>query len=308
MTILFSHHACAQHNPGQGHPERPERLQAVLDVLAQPEFTGLERRLSLAATAEQITRVHDAGYVLALLESVPKTGTVRVDADTVMSPASGDAALRAAGAVCCAVDAVMKGETANAFCAVRPPGHHAEPDHAMGFCLFNSIAVGAAHAEAVHGVKSIAIVDFDVHHGNGTQTMAMSRPNWLYASTHQFPYYPGTGSVTERGAHNNIVNVPLASGSGSKEFQAAFDEVILPALDRFRPELVMISAGFDAHYRDPLAAIELTEDDFAWATEALVDVARRHASGRIVSLLEGGYDLAALAFSAAAHVKVLMRA
>jgi len=308
MTILFSHPACAQHNPGAGHPERPERLQAVLDALGHPDFVGLDRRLALAATAEQITRVHDAGYVLALLENVPKSGMVRVDADTVMSPASGDAALRAAGAVVAAVDAVVKGEAANAFCAVRPPGHHAEPDRAMGFCLFNSIAVGAAHAEAVHGIERIAIVDFDVHHGNGTQTMTASRPNWLYASTHQYPYYPGTGSVLERGQYNNVVNAPLKAGDGSAEFRAAFEEVIIPALDRFRPELLMISAGFDAHYRDPLASIELTEDDFAWATEVLVGVARRHSGGRIISLLEGGYDLAALAFSTAAHVRVLMAA
>jgi acetoin utilization deacetylase AcuC-like enzyme len=308
MTILFSHPYCVQHDPGTGHPERPDRLRAVLDALGAPEFAGLERRLALGATAEQITRVHDSGHVLALLEAVPKNGMVRVDADTVMSPASGDAALRAAGAAVAAVDAVMKGETTNAFCAVRPPGHHAEPDRAMGFCLFNSVAVGAAHAEAVHGVERIAIVDFDVHHGNGTQTMTAGRPNWLYASTHQFPHYPGTGSVQERGEYNNLVNAPLKAGAGSAEFRAAFEEVIIPALDRFRPELLMISAGFDAHYRDPLAQIELTEDDFAWATEALVGVARRHAGGRIVSLLEGGYDLAALAFSAAAHVRVLMAA
>jgi acetoin utilization deacetylase AcuC-like enzyme len=191
---------------------------------------------------------------------------------------------------------------------VRPPGHHAEPDHAMGFCLFNSIAVGAAHAEAVHGVKRIAIVDFDVHHGNGTQTMTAGRPGWLYASTHQYPFYPGTGSLKERGEYGNVVNAPLKAGDGSAEFHAAFDDVIIPALDRFEPELVMISAGFDAHYRDPLAAIELTEDDFAWATEALVGVAKRHSGGRIVSLLEGGYDLIALAVSAAAHVRVLMAA
>jgi acetoin utilization deacetylase AcuC-like enzyme len=239
---------------------------------------------------------------------VPKSGFSRVDADTVISPASGDAALRAAGAAIAAVDAVMKGEAANAFCAVRPPGHHAEPDRAMGFCLFNSIAVGAAHAEAVHGIQRIAIVDFDVHHGNGTQTMTASRANWLYASTHQYPFYPGTGSVREHGPHNNIVNAPLSAGAGSAEFRAAFEEVILPALDRFRPELLMISAGFDAHRSDPLASIELDEDDFAWATEALADVARRHSGGRIVSLLEGGYDLTALAASVAAHVRVLMRA
>jgi acetoin utilization deacetylase AcuC-like enzyme len=308
MTILFSHPYCVQHDPGAGHPERPDRLKAVLDALGAPEFAGLERRLALGATAAQITRVHDAGHVLALLEAVPKSGLARVDADTVMSPASGDAALRAAGAAIAAVDAVMKGEAANAFCAVRPPGHHAEPDRAMGFCLFNSVAVGAAHAEAVYGVERIAIVDFDVHHGNGTQAMTASRPNWLYASTHQFPHYPGTGSVQERGEYNNLVNAPLKAGAGSAEFRAAFEEVIIPALDRFRPELLMISAGFDAHYRDPLAQIELTEDDFAWATEVLVGVARRHAGGRIVSLLEGGYDLSALAFSTAAHVRVLMAA
>jgi len=308
MTILFSNPDCLHHNPGPGHPERPERLQAVLAALDHPDFAALVRRLSPAATAEQITRVHDAGHVLALLENVPKSGTVRVDADTVMSPGSGDAALRAAGAAVAAVDAVMKGEAANAFCAVRPPGHHAEPDRAMGFCLFNSIAVGAAHAEAVHGVARIAIVDFDVHHGNGTQTMTAGRPNWLYASTHQYPYYPGTGSVRERGEYNNVVNAPLNAGAGRAEFRAAFEEAILPALDRFRPELLMISAGFDAHRSDPLAAIDLDEDDFAWATEALVGVAKRHSGGRIVSLLEGGYDLTALASSAAAHVRVLMAA
>jgi acetoin utilization deacetylase AcuC-like enzyme len=306
MTMMLTHDACVLHNPGAGHPERPERLKAVLAALDHPDFADLDRREAPMATAAQIARVHDAGFVRALLESVPGTGMVRLDADTVMSPDSGEAALRAAGAVCAAVDAVMSGEASNAFCAVRPPGHHAEPGHAMGFCLFNSIAVGAAYAEAVHGVGRIAIVDFDVHHGNGTQTMTAGRPNWLYASTHQYPHYPGTGSVRERGAYDNIVNVPLASGDGGAEFRAAFDQVIIPALDRFRPELLMISAGFDAHRRDPLASLDLNEDDFGWATEALAGVARRHAAGRIVSALEGGYDLTALAASAAAHVRVLM--
>jgi acetoin utilization deacetylase AcuC-like enzyme len=308
MTILLTHPDCVLHNPGPGHPERPERLKSVLAALDHPDFAGLDRREAPLATQAQIARVHGAVFVAELLEAIPKSGMARVDADTVMSPGSGNAALRAAGAAVAAVDAVLKGEAANAFCAVRPPGHHAEPDQAMGFCLFNSIAVGAAHAEAVHGVERIAIADFDVHHGNGTQTMTASRPEWLYASTHQYPFYPGTGSVRERGPYGNIVNAPLASGDGSAEFRAAFEEVILPALDRFRPELLMISAGFDAHHRDPLASLTLDEGDFAWATEALVDMARHHAGGRMVSLLEGGYDLTALAASAAAHVRVLMAA
>jgi len=306
MTILFTHPDCVLHNPGPGHPERPERLKAVLAALDHPDFAALDRREAPLATIDQIDRVHDAGFAGALLAKVPVNGMVRLDPDTAVSPRSGTAALRAAGAVVAAVDAVMTGAAANAFCAVRPPGHHAEPDRAMGFCLFNSIAVGAAHAQAVHGVERIAIVDFDVHHGNGTQAMTAGRQNWLYASTRQYPYYPGTGSVREHGPYNNIVNAPLASGAGSAEFRAAFEEAIIPALDRFRPELLMISAGFDAHRRDPLASLELDEDDFAWATEALAGVARRHCGGRIVSLLEGGYDLTALAASAAAHVRVLM--
>jgi len=308
MTILFTHPDCVLHNPGPGHPERPERLKAVLAALDHPDFAALDRREAPLATADQIDRVHDVGFADSVLAKVPASGMVRLDADTAISPQSGTAALRAAGAVVAAVDAVMTGAAPNAFCAVRPPGHHAEPDHAMGFCLFNSIAVGAAHAEAMHGIGRIAIVDFDVHHGNGTQTMTAARQNWLYASTHQYPYYPGTGSVREHGPYNNIVNAPLAAGAGSAEFRAAFDEVILPALDRFRPELLMISAGFDAHHRDPLASLELDEDDFAWATDALMGVARRHSGGRIVSLLEGGYDLTGLAASAAAHVRVLMQA
>jgi acetoin utilization deacetylase AcuC-like enzyme len=306
MTILYTHPDCVLHNPGPGHPERPERLKAVLAALDQPDFAALDRREAPIAAIDQIARVHDADYVRTLLERVPANGMLRLDPDTAISPESGNAALRAAGAALAAVDAVMQGEAVNAFCAVRPPGHHAEPDHAMGFCLFNSVAVGAAHAEAAHGIERIAVVDFDVHHGNGTQTMAARRQNWLYASSHQYPFYPGTGSIREHGPHDNIVNAPLASGAGRAEFRAVFDEVILPALDRFRPELLMISAGFDAHRRDPLASLELDEEDFAWVTEALAGVASRHSGGRIVSLLEGGYDLTALAASAAAHVRVLM--
>jgi acetoin utilization deacetylase AcuC-like enzyme len=308
MTILFTHPDCLEHNPGQGHPERPERLKAVLAALDHPDFAALDRREAPFATEAQIARVHGADYVSELLAAVPAQGQMRLDADTVMSPGSGNAALRAAGAAVAAVDAVMAGDALNAFCAVRPPGHHAEPGHAMGFCIFNSVAVGAAHAQAVHGLERIAIVDFDVHHGNGTQTMTASRPAWFYGSSHQYPFYPGTGTGREHWPHANIVNTPLSTGDGSAEFRDAFDRVILPALDTFRPELLMISAGFDAHRRDPLAAIELEDEDFAWVTEALAAVARKHTGGRVISLLEGGYDLTALASSAAAHVRVLMQA
>jgi acetoin utilization deacetylase AcuC-like enzyme len=308
MTILYTHPDCLRHETGPGHPERPERLTAVLTALSDPEFAGLDRREAPLGDTGDIARVHPAGFVSAMLAAVPKSGRVRVDADTTMSPGSGDAALRAVGAIVSAVDAVMSGESATAFCAVRPPGHHAEPEQAMGFCLFNSVAIGAARAEAVHGVKRLAIVDFDVHHGNGTQAMTATRPGWLYASTHQYPFYPGTGAAQDHGRYGNIVNAPLDSGDGSAEFRFAFEERIVPALEAFKPELLMISAGFDAHRRDPLASINLHESDFAWATEQLAGVARRHAQGRIVSILEGGYDLTALATSAAAHVRALMAA
>jgi acetoin utilization deacetylase AcuC-like enzyme len=308
VTILYTHPDCFGHDPGQGHPERPERLRAVLAALDHPDFAALDRREAPLGKLEDIARVHPAEFVSELLAAVPQNGRVRVDADTVMSPGSGDAALRAIGAVVSAVDAVLGGEAKTAFCAVRPPGHHAEPAQAMGFCLFNSVAAGAARAEAVHGLERIAIVDFDVHHGNGTEAMTVTRPGWLYASTHQYRFYPGTGSARDNGPYRNIVNAPLYAGDGSVEFRFAFDERIIPALDAFKPELVMISAGFDAHRRDPLASIKLDDEDFAWATEALAGVARRHAQGRIVSILEGGYDLTALASSAAAHVRALMAA
>jgi acetoin utilization deacetylase AcuC-like enzyme len=223
-----------------------------------------------------------------------------------MSPLSGEAALRAAGAVTAAIGAIMNGEAQTAFCAVRPPGHHAEPDRAMGFCLFNSIAVGAAEAQAVHGIDQIAIVDFDVHHGNGTEAMTAAQQNWLYASTHQWPLYPGTGAERDHGPYGNIVNATLAPGAGGEEFRAAFTERVLPAIELFSPSLILISAGFDAHWRDPLANLRLETDDFAWATERLCALARSHCGGRVVSTLEGGYDLDALAESAAVHVRALM--
>jgi len=223
-----------------------------------------------------------------------------------LSPGSGEAALRASGALVDAVDAVVGGEVDNAFCAVRPPGHHAEPARPMGFCLFNSVAVGAEHARNAFGLARAAVVDFDVHHGNGTQAMFWDDEGLFYASTHQFPHYPGTGAVDETGAHGNIANAPLAPGSGSDAFRKAFERIVIPALDGFRPEIVFISAGFDAHERDPLAQINLVEEDYAWATDQLVAVADTHAEGRVVSVLEGGYDLSALASSAAAHVARLM--
>ncbi len=306
MTLLFTHEDCLKHNPGQGHPERPERLAAVLSALRHEDFAALVWREAPLATKEQVARVHEPSFVDRLLAKAPSSGLLRLDADTAMSPGSAEAALRAAGALVAAVDAVMSGEAQTAFCAVRPPGHHAEPGHAMGFCLFNSAAVGAAHAQAQWGAERIAIVDFDVHHGNGTQTMTATRPGWLYASTHQYPFYPGTGAAREQGPYGNIVNAQLEGGDGSAEFRAAFEQRILPALENFAPDLVIVSAGFDAHHRDPLAAIALDSEDFFWATEVLAGVAYRTAAGRIVATLEGGYDLAALAESSAAHVRALM--
>jgi acetoin utilization deacetylase AcuC-like enzyme len=304
-TLLYTHQACLDHDPGSYHPESPARLRAVLEALAAPEFARLERREAPEAAIEDLARVHPRPFVERLLAAVPQTGHVAIDADTVMSPASGRAALRAAGAVTAAVDAVIAGEADNAFCAVRPPGHHAEPRRAMGFCLFNNIAVGALRAREVHGLTRVAAIDFDVHHGNGTQARFADDPTLFYASTHQSPLYPGTGAASETGV-GNIVNVPLPPLAGSRQFRMAMSQKILPALDAFRPEMVLISAGFDAHRHDPLAQLLLEEADYVWATEQLVDIARRHAGGRVVATLEGGYDLPALAASAAAHVRALM--
>jgi acetoin utilization deacetylase AcuC-like enzyme len=304
-TLLLTHPACLGHDMGPHHPERPARLTAILDALGAPDFAALERVQAPLAQREMLVRVHEAGYVDGLLAAVPKRGLVQLDPDTVLCPGSGEAALRAAGAMAAAVDAVVKGGAANAFCAVRPPGHHAESGAAMGFCLFNNVAVGALHARETHGIGRIAVIDFDVHHGNGTQHMFEADGGLFYASTHQWPLYPGTGARSERGV-GNICNAPLPPGSGSGAFRTAMTDTVLPALDRFAPELVMISAGFDAHRADPLANLELEEADFAWATDRLLEVAHRHAGGRLVSTLEGGYDLEALAASAAVHVQRLM--
>jgi len=302
--LLLTHPACLAHSAGPGHPESPSRLQAVLEALEGENFAGLSRIEAPRATREQLLRTHDAELIDLVFDNAPRQGYVRLDADTAMSPDSLEAALRAAGAVCTAVDAAIDGIAARAFCAVRPPGHHATRDTAMGFCLFNSVAIGAAHALA-RGLERVAIVDFDVHHGNGSQDIFWNQPNVLYVSTHQAPLYPGTGARSETGA-GNIINAPLPAGSGSREFRAAFEQVALPALREFRPQLLLISAGFDAHRLDPLADINLDADDYGWATRQLVAVAQAFAEGRIVSSLEGGYSLTALRESAAAHVAALL--
>jgi acetoin utilization deacetylase AcuC-like enzyme len=305
-TVLFTHPACLEHDTGPGHPECSDRLRAILAALEAEQFHFLDRRDAPRAAIEQIARVHKRAYIDEVLATVPSQGYAGLDPDTVVSPGSGEAALRAAGAVCAAVDAVARGEARNAFCAVRPPGHHAESGLAMGFCLFNNVAIGAAHARAFHGLQRIAILDFDVHHGNGTQEFCEHDPGLLYASTHQSQLFPNTGEARERGDFNNIINSPLQVMAGSPEFRHALTKNILPAFDAFAPDLIMISAGFDGHSRDPLASLHLTEDDFAWITRKLGDLARQHCNNRIVSTLEGGYNFHALASSTAAHVKELM--
>src|SRR5690348_2173666 len=259
-TLLYTHPACLEHDPGQYHPESPARLRAVLQALDGPDFARLERREAPEAAIEDIARAHSHPFAERLLAAVPQSGHVGIDADTIMCPGSGRAALRAAGAVTAAVDAVIAGEADNAFCAVRPPGHHAEPGRPMGFCLFNNIAVGALRAREAHGLARAAVIDFDVHHGNGTQERFADDPTLFYASTHQYPLYPGTGAASETGV-GNIVNVPLRPMSGSQEFRLALTRTILPALDRFRPEIGLISAGFDAHRSAPLAEQALDEGD-----------------------------------------------
>jgi acetoin utilization deacetylase AcuC-like enzyme len=304
-TLLYSHPTCLEHDPGRHHPESPARLRAVLAALDEPEFARLERREASEAALDDLFRVHSRQLVERTLAAVPHSGHVGIDADTILSPASGAAALRAAGAVVAAVDAVIAREADNAFCAVRPPGHHAEPERAMGFCLFNNAAIGALRAREVHGLARVAVIDFDVHHGNGTQAAFESDRSLFYASTHQYPLYPGTGAASETGV-GNIVNAPLRPMSGSGSFRHAMTERILPALNAFQPEFVVVSAGFDGHRSDPLAQLLLDEQDYTWVTEKLVEVAASHAKGRLVATLEGGYDLAALRGSVAAHVRVLM--
>jgi acetoin utilization deacetylase AcuC-like enzyme len=302
-VTVYTHPSCREHDTGEGHPESPARLAAVLETLAEAPFADLPREQAPRATRAQLARVHAPSLIERVLD--PDAPAWRpLDADTWMSPGSAEAALRAAGAVVAAVDATLADPRRRAFCAVRPPGHHATPDSAMGFCLFNNVAVGAAHALA-HGLERVAIVDFDVHHGNGTQDIFWDDPRVLYASSHQSPLYPGSGAREETGA-GNIVNAPLLPDSGSAAFRAAYEILLLPALEAFAPQLVLISAGFDAHRLDPLANLNLDAGDYAWLTARLVDLAGRHAQGRIVSSLEGGYSLTALRESTAAHVGALL--
>jgi len=307
-TALITHAACLDHDTGPWHPECADRLRAVLRALEGEEFLPLIREQAPLATEEHLARVHPRDYIASILSIRPAKGeSVELDSDTVMSHGSAEAALRAAGGAIMAVDAVMEGWARAAFAAVRPPGHHAERGRAMGFCLFATAAIAARHAQARWGLKKVAVVDFDVHHGNGTQDVFERDPTLFYASTHQYPCYPGTGAPEEKGV-GNVLNVALPPGSGSASFRSAWAEKIIPALDAWAPDLIIVSAGFDAHKADPLAQLQVETADFAWLTEQLMALARRHGGGRLVSLLEGGYDLDALAASVAAHVRTLMLA
>jgi len=307
-TALVTHHACLEHDTGPGHPERIARLTAVLEAIEAAEVPGLERHEAPCASAAQLAAVHDSAHVEAMAAlRVPEGQHAALDADTIVSSGSLEAALRAAGAVIHAVDLVAEGKAQAAFAAVRPPGHHAEPDRAMGFCLFNNVAVAAHHARSQHGLARIAVADFDVHHGNGTQAAFWDDPDLFFASSHQSPLYPGSGERHERGVANNIANAPLAPGSGSREFRHAWERDLLPAIDAFAPDLLIVSAGFDAHAADPLAQMRLEAADYGWLTGELVALANRHCGGKIVSSLEGGYDLVALAESVVAHMKALDR-
>jgi acetoin utilization deacetylase AcuC-like enzyme len=306
-TLLITHPACLDHLTPLGHPERPDRLRAIERALEAEKFQTLARVQAPTAAFETIALCHPIDYVTQIRDATPSEGMVRLDADTSMSPGSFEAALRAVGGAVYAVDEVFLKKAANAFVATRPPGHHAETARPMGFCLFDNAAIAARYAQTRHGIARAAIVDFDVHHGNGSQEIFWADRTVMYCSTHQMPLFPGTGAVIESGDFNTIVNAPLRPGDGGEAFRAAFEDRVLPRLREFAPELIVISAGFDAHMRDPLANLNLVEADFTWATQKIMEVADRCAGGRVVSLLEGGYDLEALANSTASHVTALMR-
>ncbi|HVY84303.1 MAG TPA: histone deacetylase family protein [Caulobacterales bacterium] len=303
--LLYTHPSMLRHQPPQGHAERPARLEAVLEGL---EPLGLTAREAPFANRDAVERVHPGAYVDAIEDAFAQAReqTVALDPDTFLSPGTREATWRAAGACVAAVDAVMAGEDEMAFCAVRPPGHHAEPDAPMGFCIFNNVAIAALHALEAHGLDRVAVVDFDVHHGNGTQSVAEREPRLFFASTHQSPLYPGTGMANERGVANNVMNAPLPPGADGALWRKAMEEKVLPALEGFRPDLILVSAGFDAHRADPLAQMALDEADYAWAGKRLRDVSLRNCKGKLVSTLEGGYDLDALARSAQAYVRALV--
>ena len=304
-TLIYSHPASLAHVTPDGHPERIDRIRTVHQVIRSPHFKSAIHREAPLGTEEQILRAHTQEHYQRILSTAPEQGFEYLDADTPMSPGSLPAALRAVGGACAAVDAVIAGEAENAFIAMRPPGHHAEANRAMGFCLFNHAAIAALHTRATHGLERVAVVDFDVHHGNGTQDIFWNDKNLFYGSTHQMPLYPGSGARSETGV-GNIFNAPLKAGDAGAEFRTAMDDIILPALNLFEPELLIISAGFDAHVRDPLGSLELEEDDFAWATLQLMEIADTHCNGKIVSVLEGGYDLQGLAGGVGAHLQALL--
>ncbi|SDT55626.1 histone deacetylase family protein [Bradyrhizobium canariense] len=306
MTLLLSHPASLNHLTPPGHPERPDRIRAVEQVLGESSFDGLTREEAPEGSLDLVTLCHDGHYVEELRHISPSSGLIYLDGDTSMSPGTWEAVMRGVGGAVAAADAVMTGTHHNAFVAMRPPGHHAEANKPMGFCFFDHAAIATRYAQRKYGIARAAVVDFDVHHGNGTQDIFWADPTVMYCSTHQMPLFPGTGASGERGEHDTIVNAPLAPEDGSTKFRAAFDNVILPQLKKFSPELIVISAGFDAHHRDPLASLNLRAEDFGWVTRKLMDVADSSAGGRIVSVLEGGYDLQGLKESVAEHVTALM--
>jgi acetoin utilization deacetylase AcuC-like enzyme len=306
-TVIYTHEACLEHHPGPGHPEAPARLVAVLEALRAPGVEGATWREAPLGTTDQVLLIHTPAYVDEVESLVPDEGYQALDAgDTVMSPGTWEAVMRCIGAACAGVDDVVAHDAANVFCATRPCGHHAEADRAMGFCVFNQAAIAAVHAQRAHGLQRVAVVDFDVHHGNGTQNSFFRNPDLFYGSCHQAPFYPGTGSRHESGVAGNIVNVPLARGCDSATFRARMSAELLPALRKFAPELLIISAGFDAHHKDPLGGLNFTDDDYHWITRELMAIADDTASGRVVSVLEGGYSLEGLATGTQAHVRALM--
>lgn len=305
-TAFFTDPACLTHLNPDGHPERVERLRAILRAMEAPEFAALARRQAPPAAEVELLRCHPQSYVDSIRAAIPAEGIAQLDPDTWVSPGSMAAALGGLGQLLGALDMVIAGEAANAFAAIRPPGHHAETARPMGFCLFGNIAIAARRALDHHGLSRVAVVDFDVHHGNGTQDLLWTEPRSLFVSSHQMPLWPGTGGPRERGAHDNVLNLPLSPGTEGEEFSALYEEIVFPRLEVFAPDLILISAGFDAHVADPLAQLALREEDFEWVTHRLCDIADRHADGRVVSVLEGGYNLDALAACTAAHVRVLM--
>ncbi len=306
MTLYFSHSDCLKHVNPPGHPEQVARLEGIEKVLAGQDFGTLERRECPMGSDADILRCHSQDYLDQIKGAAPTSDRISLDADTHMSAGTLNAAYRAVGGNIAAVDAVMSGEVKNAFVGCRPPGHHAETSTAMGFCLFGNVSIAAKYALDAHGLDRVAVIDFDVHHGNGTQDLLWNENRVLFCSTHQMPLYPGSGAANETGAHGNILNCPLAAMTGGREMRRVYDTVIFPAVEEFEPELILVSAGFDAHLSDPLANLNWSTDDFSWITGRICEVAERCCHGRVVSTLEGGYDLTALAESVAAHVGVLM--